>query len=829
MEAMRTAAELARAGHGQIVAAMGEAGAGKSRLIFEFKATSTAGWMVLEAFSVSHGKASAYFPVLDLLHGYFRIAAEDDSRTRREKVNGRIVTLDPALEDTRPYLFGLLGIAEGDDPLSQMDGQVKRRRTLDAIKRILLRESINQPLMVIFEDLHWIDDETQAFLNLLAESIANAKILLLVNYRPEYSHQWNSKTYYTQLRLDPLGKDSAEEMLSALLGDNAELVPLKRVIIEQTEGNPFFMEETVQVLLDEGVLKSNGTVKLARSMNAVKVPATVQAVLASRIDRLSAQDKELLQTLAMLGREFPLQLVRQVTLTPDDELEHRLLRLQAGEFIYEQPASGDVEYIFKHTLTQEVAYNTLLIERRRLLHERTGVVIESMFAEQLEDHLDELAHHYSRSDNVTKAVDYLGRAGQQAAQRSAYVDAISRLAAAIELLRRRPDSPERTQRELLLQLSLGPVLSAVKSWAAPEVESAYARARELCDRLGDPPELFPAVLGMGNMHLLRGELRKAFELAEQLLRLAQSSHDPVLPLYAEWAWGATSYFIGEFSVASEHLENAISLYDPGQPLTLRYGGADARVRCMSMAAWTRWQLGYPDQALKRGDEAIASAQALSHPLSVAWAQFFAGFLRQLRREASAAQETAESMSILSTKHGLTDFSAFAITLCGWARAEGRNEESVAQLHQGLALSRAVGADLFRPYFLGLLADACMETGRFDDGLDALTEALAAAEKHGDRHNQAEMRRLKGELLLKQDVSNSPQAQKCFERAIEIAREQNAKSWELRATVSLARLVISQGRRDEARMILADIYNWFTEGFDTPDLKDAKALLDQLAG
>ena len=247
MEAMRNAAELARAGRGQIVAAMAEAGAGKSRLFFEFKAKNQSGWMVLEAFSVSHGKASAYFPVLDLLHGYFRIAAEDDARTRREKVNGRIVTLDPALEDTRPYLFGLLGIVEGDDdPLSQMDGQVKRRRTLDAIKRILLRESLNQPLMVIFEDLHWIDDETQAFLNLLAESIANAKILLLVNYRPEYSHQWNSKTYYTQLRLDPLGRDSAEEMLSALLGDNAELVPLKRVIIEKTEGNPFFMEETAQ-------------------------------------------------------------------------------------------------------------------------------------------------------------------------------------------------------------------------------------------------------------------------------------------------------------------------------------------------------------------------------------------------------------------------------------------------------------------------------------------------------------------------------------------------------------------------------------------------------
>ena len=294
-----------------------------------------------------------------------------------------------------------------------MDGQIKKRRTLEAIKRIVLRESLNQPLMVIFEDLHWIDEQTQELLNLLADSIGTAKILLLVNYRPEYSHQWNSKTYYTQLRLDPLGKESAEEMLSALLGDGKDLIPLKRLIIERTEGTPFFMEEIVQALFEDGVLQRNGTVKLAKSMNAVKVPATVQAVLASRIDRLPAEEKELLQTLAVLGREFPLGLVQRVTLKPDDELERRLSRLQAGEFIYEQPAAGDVEYIFKHALTQEVAYNALLIERRKLLHERAGQALESMFAEQLDDHLDELAHHYSRSDNVAKAVEYLGRASRR--------------------------------------------------------------------------------------------------------------------------------------------------------------------------------------------------------------------------------------------------------------------------------------------------------------------------------------------------------------------------------------------------------------------------------
>jgi predicted ATPase len=290
-----------------------------------------------------------------------------------------------------------------------MDGQIKKSRTLEAIKRILLRESLNQPLMVIFEDLHWIDEATQELLNLLADSIGTAKILQLVDYRPEYSHQWGSKTYYTQLRLDPLGKESAGDMLTALLGDGRDLTPLKRLIVERTEGTPFFMEEIVQSLFEDGVLQRNGVVKLAKSMNAVKVPATVQAILASRIDRLPAEEKELLQTLAVIGREFALSLDRgAVDGRKDEELERMLSDLQMAEFIYEQPATGDIEYIFKRALTQEVSYNSLLIERRKLIHERAGKALESMFTGQLEDHLDELAHHYNRSDNIEKAVGTWG-------------------------------------------------------------------------------------------------------------------------------------------------------------------------------------------------------------------------------------------------------------------------------------------------------------------------------------------------------------------------------------------------------------------------------------
>ena len=331
--------------------------------------------------------------------------------------------------DTLPYLFALLGIVEGADPFAQMDAQVRRRRTQDAVKRILLRESLKQPLMVIFEDLHWIDEETQAFLNLLAEGIANAPALLLVNYRPEYTHPWGSKTYYTQLRLDPLGKESASEMLSALVGDAPELVPLKRLILERTQGTPLFMEELVRALFDEGVLVRNGSVKVTKSVSQMKIPPTVQGILASRIDRLPPDEKDLLQTLAVIGTEFPLSLVRKVVQLSPDQLDPRLSGLQTGEFIYEQPASNDIEYSFKHALTHDVAYNSLLTERRRLLHERTAQAIEALYHEGLEDHYADLAHHYGSSNNDAKAAEYLRLVGEQAVDRGAYEQAVGECSA----------------------------------------------------------------------------------------------------------------------------------------------------------------------------------------------------------------------------------------------------------------------------------------------------------------------------------------------------------------------------------------------------------------
>jgi class 3 adenylate cyclase len=401
------ALELARDGRGQLIAVVAEAGTGKSRLFHEFKAMLSTEYKLLEAYSVSHGKASAWLPVLELLRGYFGIEDTDDSAMRRTKLTAQLAALDPALAGTQPYLFGLLGIVQGVDPLAQMDPRIRRQRTLEALKRIIMRESLAQPTVVIFEDLHWIDSETQGLLDVLADSVANSRILLLVNYRPEYRHEWANKSHYSQLRLDALGRASAGEMLAELLGKTVALRPLKRLIIERSEGNPFFIEEIVQSLFEDGALLRNGTVRLTRPLEELKVPATVQSILASRIDRLSEDRKDLLQTLATIGREFSLFLVRPVIGKSDDDLERMMNDLLIGEFVFEQPAVGDAKYIFKHALTQQVAYDSMLIERRKALHGRIGATIEALFADRLDDHLTDLAHHYRLSRNIRKGLEYL--------------------------------------------------------------------------------------------------------------------------------------------------------------------------------------------------------------------------------------------------------------------------------------------------------------------------------------------------------------------------------------------------------------------------------------
>jgi class 3 adenylate cyclase/predicted ATPase len=861
LEQIRRALEQAGAGHGQIVGVMGEPGVGKSRLFHEFKLTSQSGRLVLEAFSVSHGKASLYLPLIELLKGYFQLQPQDEDRQRQEKITGKVLALDRSLEETLPYLFALLGIADPIASLHQMDAQVRRRRTFEALKKLFLRESLNQPLMLIFEDLHWIDSKTQGFLDTLSESVASARILLLVNYRPEYRHEWGSKTYYTQLRLAPFGKEEAEEFLDALLGESvgatgrSPLQTLKQLILEKTEGTPFFMEEVVQELFERGVLIRDavGARRAAPLPQDLQIPTTVQGVLAARIDRLAPEEKALLHQLAVIGRQFPLSLVHQVVTQPEEELYRLLSALQRKEFLYEQPAFPEVLYLFKHALTQEVAYGTVLQERRKALHERTAQAIEMLFHSKLDDHYGDLAHHYSRSGNTQKAVEYLHLAGQQAVQRSANAEAIAQFNAALELLTTLPDTPERTQQELTLQIALGALLRAAKGLAAPEVERTYTRARELCRQIGETSQLFPVLLGLWEFYLGRAKYQTARELGEQCLALAQRVQDPALLGRSYSVLRVTLRFLGEFAPAREYLEQGITLYDPQQHRSLAFlYGLDPGVDCLSIDAFVLWHLGHPEQALKRSHEALTLAQGLSHPFSLGLALVMAGLLHQLRRERQAAQERAEAALTLATEQGFAEWLGAGSLLRGWALAEqGHREEGIAQMRQGLAALQAIGAEIGRASGLAQLAEAYGKEGQAEEGLTVLAEALAVVDRNGERFYEAELYRLKGELTLPKGARgwglgtgfSSPQApslkpqvpkvaeeeaEEYFLKAIEIARKQQAKSWELRAVMSLSRLWQQQGKKNEARQMLAEIHGWFTEGFDTVDLQEARALLAELA-
>jgi predicted ATPase len=608
-----------------------------------------------------------------------------------------------------------------------------------------------------------------------------------------------------------------------------ELQPLKRLIIERTGGNPFFIEEMVQALFDEGALVRNGVVKVMRSLSQLRLPPTVQRILAARIDRLAAEQKELLQTMAVIGRESPRALINKMTAMAAALLERTLAELRAAEFIYEQPARGDTEYVFKHALTQEVAYNSLLIERRKQLHELAGKALEAIFAGQLDDHLTQLAHHYSYSDNLDKAVEYLGRAGQQALQRAAHGDAIGSLTAALELLQSFPDGPERIRRELPLQLAIGPAFIALKGWGAPEMERAFARARELCRRLGDPPELFPALIGLASTHMVRGEMRAAKEMGKPLLQLAEKARDPRQLVWANSQIAMVSFHRGDLLLAREHSKAAIALYDRERDAPHRYMGLDVGVVDLSYGGWILWHLGYPDQALAANQRARELANSLSHPDSIAFAQGYMCELYLFQGNIQALQQLAERQMVLCSQYGLTTFLSATDHYLGWViAAQGEGSTGIDRIRKGISAQCATGFGMLRPTSLTRLAEACLAASHFDEGLSALTEALTITEKHEELCHVPEIFRLRGELLLKQGTLGASEAQNCFEEGVEIACKQSCKSLELRSTTSLARLLAEQGHRDEARTMLVEIYNWFTEGFDTADLKDAKALLDELS-
>ena len=834
METLRQTLEHARGGHGQVVAVVGEPGVGKSRLYYEFTHSHrTIDWLIVESGSVSYGKATPYLPLIDLLKAYFKIQDRDNQREIREKVTGKLLTLDEALKSTLPALLTLLDVAVDDNAWQGLDPAERRRRTLEAVKRILLRESQVQPLLVVFEDLHWIDSETQAFLDSLIESLPTARFLLLVNYRPEYQHNWGSKTYYSQIRIDPLPPESAREVLSALLGDDHALLPLKDLLIARTEGTPFFLEESVRTLVEMNVLVGErGNYRLAKPIESIQVPASVQAVLAARIDRLAPDAKQLLQSASVIGKDFSFALLHGVADLSEENLRRELGHLQAAEFIYETRLFPDLEYTFKHALTHEVAYGSLVQGRRRALHARIVEAIEKLYSDRLTEQVERLAHHAFRGDLWEKAVEYLHQAGKKAAARSAIREAIAYFEQALDVIKHLPEGKQTIEKTIDIRVDLGPALISTRGFPAIEVEENYTRARELCEQLGETPQLFPVLWALARMHDGRGELKVGRELGEQLLTLAQRGKDSALLLEAHHELWANLSAIGEFTSAWTHVEQGFALYDPKKHkhYAFLYGGHDPGACCGYHAAEGLWLLGYPDHALRRSQESLALARELAHPSTMTVALLFAAWFHAHRGEGRAVQARLEEGMTLATEQGFSHWLAQANFLQGWLLFEqGEKEAGIAQMLKVLGSDQARGRSVrWNGHCGALLAEAYRGTGRIVEGLKVATDTLTNVQQTDCRYYEAELHRIKGELLLAQAAADEQQAEACFQNAIKIARSQSAKSLELRAAMSLSRLWQRQGKTAEARQLLAEIYGWFTEGFDTADLKEAKALLQELS-
>jgi class 3 adenylate cyclase/tetratricopeptide (TPR) repeat protein len=826
-EALRQALERAGTSHGQVVAIIGEPGVGKTRLVYEFiRSHHTHDWLVLESSSVSYGKATTYLPVRDLLKAYFQIDDRDDGRKIREKITGKLLTLDATLGPTLPAFLTLLDVPVEDRHWQALDPTQRRQRTLEAIKGLLLRESQVQPLLLVFENLHWIDAETQAVLDRLIESLPTARLLLLVNYRPEYQHGWGNKTYYTQLRLDPLPPASAEELLTTLLGEDGSLTPLRELLIGKTDGNPLFLEESVRTLVETGVLVGErGGYRLLRALETIQVPATVRAILASRIDRLPAEQKRLLQEASVVGKDVPFGLLQAIAGLEEEVLRAGLTQLQAGEFLYETSLFPEIEYTFKHALTHEVAYGSLLGERRRQLHAAIVEALERLHGDRVGEQVELLAHHATKGELRAKAVAYLRQAGGKAVVRSANREAVGFFEQALALLEDLPPATETLTTSLDTRIALGPALIAVKGAPAPEVEALYLRARKLVDRLGDESRRFPVLWGLWYVSYTRGRYPAARETGERLLEASRSGADTGQLLEAHHALWATLSAMGEPTAAVAHAEQGIALYDRERHAsqTFLYGGHDPGACCRYHLALNHWVLGYPERALAALHDALRLSEELEHPLTMAIALWVATWVHHQRGDREATVVAAERLLAVTSRYLFTGWTSVAIVLRPAARGDRLDSKALGDLYGRLV---STGSSSWRHLLcLCALAELYAGAGLADEGLWTLA-GIGPEDRTG--LFAPELHRLEGELLLRRSTSAPDAAEACFCRALALARGRAEKSLELRAAMSLSRLWQQLGKQAEARELLAPIYGWFTEGFDTADLQEAKALLEELS-
>ena len=796
IERLEQSERLARAGHGQVVALVGEPGVGKSRLLWEFiRSPACRGWLVVESRSVSYGKATSYLPVIDLLKSYFQVEDRDEPRKVIEKVTGKLLGLDQSLETALPALLSLLGIPVPDPAWEALDPPQRRQRTLDAVKRLLLRECQVQPLLIVFEDLHWIDSETQTLLDNLVDSLPAARLLLLVNYRPSYQHRWSGKTYYSQLQINLLPPSSAEAMLESLVGGDPTLAPLKQLLIARTEGNPLFLEESVRTLVETQVLLGErGGYRLGKRLPAIQVPATVQAILAARIDRLDPVEKSLLQTAAVIGKDVPFALLEAVAEVPSRVLHEGLARLQGAEFLYETILFPESEYSFKHALSHEVAYGSLLQERRRALHGRIVEAIERLYPDRLTEQSERLAAHARRGEIWEKAVTYLRAAGAKAMGHSANREAVGFFDQALEALVNLPESRQTLEQAVDLRFDLRNALFALGTLAP--ISDHLRRAAELAEVLGDHRRLGWVAAYMSHYFWRVGDLGRAIESGQRALTIAEELQDVGLHT-TNVNLGLAYYTVGDYPHAMQCLRKTMAiLQDDHARRRFGWAGVPAIIsRAYLIGCLT--ELGEFAEGAKLADEAIRLGEAAEHPFSLGQAYISVGILHVRWGDLARAIPILERALTLSRVSDVAALFPGVASALGYAYAlAGRTAEGIPLLENAIthAASSQIRAReslwntwLSETYLLARLSTPAREIAQ---------RAVDLSRELGARGNEAYALRVAAEVFA-QDEKRIDEAEPAYRRAIALAEELGMRPLLGHSRLGLARLYRRVGKAREA--------------------------------
>jgi class 3 adenylate cyclase/tetratricopeptide (TPR) repeat protein len=803
LQQLAQALEHAAAGHGQAVAVVGEPGVGKSRLVYEFaRSHRTHGWLVLESGSVSYGRARPYLPVIDLLKAYCRILESDDPRAIRERVAGKLLMLDRSLEPLLAPLVALLDIPVDDAAWDALDPPKRRQRTLEAVKRLLLRESQVQPLLVIFEDLHGIDAETQALLDSLIESLPTARVLLLVNYRPEYQHAWGHKTYYVQLRIDPLPPASANELLTTLLGEDPTLKPVKRVLIERTDGNPFFLEESVRTLVETEVLVGErGAYRMARTPAAWHIPATAQAVLAARIDRLSPEDKRLLQAASVIGKDVPYALLQAIAEGPEDELRRGLSHLLAAEFLYETSLFPNLEYTFKHALTHEVAYGSVLRERRRALHARIVDAIETLYAERLAEHIERLAHHALQGEIWDKAFRYFENAGARAANRSAYREAVRCFERASEALERLPETTERMVWAIDLRFELRNALLALGQFG--QLYDCLREAERLAERLGDELRRGRVSCLISGYFWAMGDQDRARESARRALAIGERLNDRGLQIEMTLRLGQIYHSLGDYPQGLGALRQSLLLLE-ADPRSRRFGLPFLpAVLARTWEVWCLAERGQFTDAMATAEEASRIAEVEDHPWSRIAGGFGMGLLLVQKGESQRAISVLETALALCelTNIGLWTPRVTATLGAAYAQA-GRLAEALPLLESVAGPAAPMTPVANHSLLVSWLGEAYLRVGRLDEARGAALRALDLCRAGRERGHEAWALRLLGEIAMHADPLDGAMAEECYSAALDLASELGMRPLVAHCHFGVGRLYCRTGPGERGRDHLA---------------------------